>query len=117
MAITPADLFGSVTNRKVVQEEIRAQGISGYYYLSQNNLVTGSEKVRIEVRDRFHSEIVISRKEKSRYSDYDVDYPQGTLYFKQPVPEPGSPEQSCVHRRLVRSNDVLREQCRGRRCR
>ena len=80
------DLFGSVTNRKVVQEEIRAQGISGYYYLRQNNLVTGSEKVRIEVRDRFHSEIVISRKEKSRYSDYDVDYPQGTLYFKQPVP-------------------------------
>jgi hypothetical protein len=80
------DLFGTVTNRKVVQEEIRGQGISGYYYLRQNNLVTGSEKVYLEVRDRFHSEVVISRKQKSRYSDYDVDYVQGTLYFKQPVP-------------------------------
>jgi len=80
------DLFGTVTNRKVVQEEIRAEGISGYYYLRQNNLVTGSEKVRIEVRDRFHSEVVVSRKDKARYSDYDIDYPQGTLYFKQPVP-------------------------------
>jgi hypothetical protein len=79
------DLFGSVTNRKVIQEELRAQGISGYYYLRQNNLVTGSEKVRIEVRDRFHSEIVISRKDRARYSDYDIDYTQGSLYFKQPV--------------------------------
>jgi hypothetical protein len=80
------DLFGSVTNRKVVQEEIRAQGISGYYYLRENNVVTGSEKVRIEVRDRFHSEIVVSKRDKARYSDYDIDYVQGTLYFKQPVP-------------------------------
>ncbi len=79
------DLFGTVTNRKVVQDEIRAQGISGYYYLRENNLVTGSEKVRIEVRDRFHSETVISRKDKARYSDYDIDYRQGTLYFKQPI--------------------------------
>jgi len=79
------DVFGTVTNRKVVQEEIRGQGISGYYYLKQNNVVTGSEKVRIEVRDRFHSEIVLSHTEKARYSDYDIDYVQGSLYFKQPV--------------------------------
>jgi hypothetical protein len=80
------DLFGTVTNRKVVQEEQRGQGISGYYYLQQNNVVTGSEKVRIEVRDRFHSEVVITTKEKARYSDYEIDYVQGSLYFKQPVP-------------------------------
>jgi hypothetical protein len=80
------DLFGTVTNRKVVQEEMRGQGISGYYYLQQNNVVTGSEKVQIEVRDRFHSEVVITRKEKARYSDYEIDYIQGSLYFKQPIP-------------------------------
>ncbi len=80
------DAFGTVTNRKVAQEEIRGLGISGFYYLKQNNVVTGSEKVRIEVRDRFHSEIVTTIKEKSRYSDYEIDYVQGSLYFKQPVP-------------------------------
>jgi hypothetical protein len=81
-----ADLFGTVTNRKVVQEELRGQGISGYYYLQQNNVVTGSERVRIEVRDRFHSEVIITRKDKARYSDYEIDYIQGSLYFKQPIP-------------------------------
>ncbi|MBI5473181.1 MAG: hypothetical protein HY961_12630 [Ignavibacteriae bacterium] len=80
------DAFGTLTNRKVVQEEIRGAGISGYYYLRQNNIVTGSEKVRIEVRDKFRSEIVITSKEKSRYTDYEIDYMQGSLYFKQPVP-------------------------------
>jgi hypothetical protein len=80
------DIFATVTNRKVVQEEIRGQGISGYYFLKQNNVVTGSEKIRIEVRDRFRSELVVSTKEKSRYSDYEIDYVQGSLYFKQPVP-------------------------------
>jgi hypothetical protein len=80
-----ADAFGTVTNRKVVQEEIRGRGISGYYFLQNGNIVTGSEKVRIEVRDRFHSERVISSHDRSRFSDYDIDYTQGSLYFKQPV--------------------------------
>ncbi|MEK7250877.1 MAG: hypothetical protein AAB209_10705, partial [Bacteroidota bacterium] len=80
------DMFGTMTNRKVVQEEIRGMGISGYYYLRQNNVVTGSEKIRIEVRNRFRSEVVNSVKEKVRYSDYEIDYIQGSLYFKQPVP-------------------------------
>jgi hypothetical protein len=80
------DVFATVTNRKVVQEELRGQGISGYYFLRNNNLVTGSEKVRIEVRNKDRSEVVISSKPKSRYSDYEIDYVQGSLYFKQPVP-------------------------------
>lgn len=89
-----ADLFGTVTNRKVSEEEIRGVGTSGYYYLGNGNIVTGSEKVRIEVRDRLHSEIVISTQQKTRFSDYDIDYTQGSLYFKQPVPsldEHGNP--------------------------
>ena len=80
------EAFATLTNREVVQEEIRGQGISGFYYLKQNNVVTGSEKVRIEVRDRFHQEVVLSQNLKSRYSDYEIDYIQGSLYFKQPVP-------------------------------
>jgi hypothetical protein len=79
------DAFATVTDRKVVQDEIRGQGISGYYFLGSSNVVPGSEKVRIETRDKRHNEIVLNRAEKSRFGDYEIDYVQGTLFFKQPV--------------------------------
>ncbi len=81
-----ADAFATVTDRKVVQDEIRGQGISGFYFLGNSNVVAGSEKVRIEVRDKLHPEVVLSRLEKSRINDYEIDYQQATLFFKQPVP-------------------------------
>jgi len=80
------DGFATLTNRKVVQEQIRGQGISGFYFLGSSNVVQGSEKVRIEIRDKRHNEAVLSRVEKVRYGDYEIDYTQGTLFFKQPVP-------------------------------
>lgn len=83
---TNVDAFATVTNRKVVQDEIRGQGISGYYFLGASNVVAGSEKVRIETRDKRHNEVILNRANKARFGDYEIDYTQGTLYFKQPVP-------------------------------
>ena len=80
------DAFGTVTDRKVVQLDIRGEGISGFYFLNNSNVVQGSEKVRIEVRDKLHSEVVLSRVDKTRINDYEIDYVQGTLFFTQPVP-------------------------------
>ncbi len=80
-----ADAFATLTDRKVVQDEIRGQGISGFYFLGKSNIVVGTEKLRIETRDKLHNEIVLSRLEKSRFGDYEIDYQQGTLFFKQPV--------------------------------
>ncbi len=80
------DAFGTVTDRKVVQLDIRGEGISGFYFLNNSNVVQGSEKVRIEVRDKLHSEVVLSRVDKARINDYEIDYVQGTLFFTQPVP-------------------------------
>ena len=80
------DAFGTVTDRKVVQKEIRGEGISGFYFLDNSNVVQGSEQVRIEVRDKFHTEVVLNRLDKTRITDYDIDYQQGTLFFAQPVP-------------------------------
>ena len=80
-----ADIFATLTDRKVVQDEIRGQGISGFYFLGKSSIVVGTEKVRIETRNKLHNEIVISRLEKSRFGDYEIDYQQGTLFFKQPV--------------------------------
>jgi len=79
------DAFATVTDRKVVQDEIRGQGISGYYFLGSSNVVPGSEKIRIETRDKRHNEVILSRADKSRFGDYEVDYVQGTIFFKQPV--------------------------------
>ena len=39
-----------------MRDEIRGDGTSGLYQLSRRSIVVNSEKVRIEMRDRFHSE-------------------------------------------------------------
>jgi len=77
--------FGSLTNHQVVHKEIRGEGLSGFYNLGYSQITPGSEQVRIETRDKYHSEVVINREEKTRYRDYDIDYDQGTIFFKQPV--------------------------------
>lgn len=78
--------FASITDRTVVQLELRGTGLSGFYNLGYLNVSPGSEKVRIETRDRFHSEILLKQTEEYRFSDYEIDYAQGTIFFKQPVP-------------------------------
>lgn len=77
--------FGSLTDKKVVQKEIRGTGLSGLYNLGALNITQGSEKVRIETRDRFHSEVLLKQLDQYRFSDYEIDYAQGTIFFKQPV--------------------------------
>ena len=78
--------FASLTDREMVQEEVPGQGISGYYYLQNGEITRFSEKVRILVRDRYHSETLLEVKEQTRFLDYDINYVDGTLMFKQAVP-------------------------------
>ena len=67
------------------RDEIQGAGISGPYALSDRDLLANSETVAIEVRDRFRSELVVSRRELSRFIDYTVDPLAGTITFKEPV--------------------------------
>ncbi|HID56167.1 TPA: hypothetical protein EYP37_06535 [Candidatus Poribacteria bacterium] len=78
--------FASQTDRRIVRDEIPGQGISGYYSLSHFPVIRFSEKVRVEVRDRLHPERIISSEPKYRFLDYDIDYEEGTILFKQPIP-------------------------------
>ncbi len=78
--------FGALTDRRAIQREIRGEGISGFYMLQASDITIGSERVRIEVRDKFQSHVVLKEDNKFRYTDYDIDYLQGTIFFKQPVP-------------------------------
>ncbi|MEZ5531010.1 MAG: hypothetical protein R3E69_01360 [Steroidobacteraceae bacterium] len=69
-----------------VKDELRGDGTSGLYRLTRSGLVVGSDKLRIEIRDRFRSEQVIETRPLNRFVDYSIDYYAGTLFFKEPVP-------------------------------
>lgn len=78
-------LFGTATNRSMKQEEIRGEGISGFYYLENGNITRFSDKIRIVTKDRYHPETILETKNLTRFFDYDINYVDGTLMFKQPV--------------------------------
>jgi uncharacterized repeat protein (TIGR01451 family) len=79
------NLFASETNQAFVKDEIRGDGTSGLYNLSQKNIVINSEKIVIETRDRFRSEVVVSTRALTRHMDYNIDYDAGTLFFREPI--------------------------------
>ena len=81
-----ARAFGSHTDQTQVMDALPGKGISGYYYLTKRSVVEGSERVVIEVRDRYRPDNVLNRESKSRGSDYEMDYDQGTILFKAPIP-------------------------------
>jgi fimbrial isopeptide formation D2 family protein len=77
--------FGSETEQSFVKDEIRGDGTSGLYHLSRKGIVVNSDKLTLEIRDRFHSEIIISTRTLNRFTDYSIDYQSGTLLFKEPI--------------------------------
>ena len=78
--------FAARADQNAVRDELRGDGTSGLYRLSRRPLIIGSDRVRIEVRDRFRTERVVDSRVLARFLDYSIDYGQGTLFFKQPVP-------------------------------
>ncbi|MGA9164567.1 MAG: hypothetical protein WBZ31_08895, partial [Thiobacillus sp.] len=78
--------FASQTSQAFVKDELRGNGTSGLYRLTRGNIVGNSDKITIESRDRFQSQNVVSSQTLVRYLDYDIDYLQGTLFFKKPIP-------------------------------
>ncbi|HKE95528.1 MAG TPA: hypothetical protein VKB34_14540, partial [Povalibacter sp.] len=78
--------FAADSEQGYAKDELQGDGTSGLYHLSRRPLIINSDKIRLEVRDRFRSEIVVETRELTRYIDYDIDYLNGTLFFKQPVP-------------------------------
>lgn len=77
--------FVTRTDQSVHQEEIPADGTSGFYFLRRYPLVENSEKIRLEVRDRYRPERVLRVDDKQRHRDYDINYLDGTILFKEPL--------------------------------
>ncbi len=76
--------FISETANKHQHQEIPGDGTSGLYYLKRG-IIANSETIKIETRDRFHSDRIIESRTLSRFQDYDIDYQAGTLFFKFPI--------------------------------
>ncbi len=77
--------FAAETPQSFAHDEIQGDGTSGLYRLTQRGIVLNSEKIRIETRDRLHAEKIIDSRALTRHIDYDIDYSNGTLFFRQPV--------------------------------
>lgn len=67
------------------RQEIQGQGITGPYDLASRRILANSERVTIEVRDRFRPELIVSVRELTRFADYDLDLLSGTISFAAPV--------------------------------
>ncbi|NNC77079.1 MAG: OmpA family protein, partial [Woeseiaceae bacterium] len=78
--------FAAESNQAFNRDEIRGDGTSGLYQLSNAPIIANSDEIRIEVRDRFDSGRVLESTTLSRFLDYNLDTLRGTLYFKKPVP-------------------------------
>lgn len=78
--------FAAQSDQGFVKDEIAGDGTSGLYRLSRRPLLVNSDKLRLEIRDRFRSEVVVESRPLTRFLDYSIDYLNGTVFFKQPVP-------------------------------
>ncbi|WP_052761748.1 DUF11 domain-containing protein [Aurantiacibacter luteus] len=77
--------FGAEIGTRFRRDEIQGQGISGPYTLSSRAIVTNSETVTLETRDRFRSEIIVDSRTLVRFADYTIDPLSGTITFREPV--------------------------------
>jgi uncharacterized repeat protein (TIGR01451 family) len=77
--------FVSETDQVYIRDEFPGDGTSGMYRLSRKHILAGSEKITLEVRDRFRSEVLVSSRTLSRFTDYSIDYDAGTVIFREPV--------------------------------
>lgn len=77
------DGFAAEAGTLAGRDEFRGTGGS-LYYLRHQDILTGSERVRIEVRDKV-SGMVLAVKNLTPALDYDIDYLQGRLLLSEPL--------------------------------
>jgi uncharacterized repeat protein (TIGR01451 family) len=78
--------FGNYTDQTQRMDVLPGKGIAGYYDLTQRPVMEGSERVVVEVRDRYRPDDVLSREPMRRFADYEINYDIGAVLFKEPIP-------------------------------
>lgn len=85
---TRAEVFAADPGTLGTRQEFRGTGGS-LYYLRNQDVTQGSERVWVEVRDR-DSGLVIERRQLTPALDYDINYLQGRILLSQPLSSTGS---------------------------
>jgi uncharacterized repeat protein (TIGR01451 family) len=83
--VATVSAFGASIDQTARRDQIAALGLSGPYRLSSNRIVSNTDVIRIETRDRFRSERVLESAQLLRHIDYSIDYASGVLVFRKPV--------------------------------
>ncbi|MEL7333649.1 MAG: hypothetical protein AAFN12_15490, partial [Cyanobacteria bacterium J06560_2] len=84
------------------RDTIVPDGTSGYYFLSDTDVLPGSEEIFIETEELNRPGTVVERRPLSRGSDYRIDYRRGAILFNQPVSiTDANPFGSTLVRRIV----------------
>ena len=82
---TQAKIFASQEDRQLSRRTDYVRGTGGsLYYLSNRDVLDGSEKVWLVIRDR-DSNTELARIPQSRNMDYNIDYREGRVVFKAPI--------------------------------
>ncbi len=92
--------FGAASRQKAAHDEFVGTGGS-LYYLRHQDVIEGSEKLRIEVRDRV-SKATLSSIPLAEEKDYEVDYDSGRILLRKPL---NSVQQA--YNSTIISNDLL----------
>ncbi|MEM7688219.1 MAG: hypothetical protein AAF291_04290 [Pseudomonadota bacterium] len=77
--------FAAEVSSRLRREEIQGQGITGPYELASRRIIPNSERVTLEVRDRFRPELIVTTRTLTRFIDYDLDILSGSITFAEPV--------------------------------
>ncbi|WP_323845285.1 OmpA family protein [Microbulbifer magnicolonia] len=77
------DAFGAEPGTIAGRDEYRGTGGS-LYFLRHQDLLSGSERLRVEVRDK-DSGLVLGVKNLTPVIDYDIDYIQGRVLLNKPL--------------------------------
>jgi hypothetical protein len=83
--------FASDPGTAPAREEFRGTGGSAYF-LQRQDLSIGSERVRVEIRDK-DSGLVLETRDLRPQEDYDIDYIQGRILLTRPLSSTSSDGQ------------------------
>ncbi|THF61961.1 OmpA family protein [Pseudothauera nasutitermitis] len=100
---TRAELFAADPGTLGARQEFRGTGGS-LYYLRNQDITQGSERIWVEVRDR-DSGLVIERRQLTPALDYDINYLQGRIMLREPLSSTGS-ASGLVHTSAISGNPL-----------
>ena len=101
---TKAEVFGAEVRQANVTDELKATGGS-LYFLSQREVIEGSEHVVIVVRDK-DTGLELSRVPQQQNVDYTIKYDEGRIIFNRPIASVQADDR-LVNEDLLQGNPVF----------